>query len=171
MKSKKIDKGMEARIEKLIDVYCDHMFSPDRDAGWHGWHAPSQLESLVTACNKKRASFQRKQLTVRFAANDERQVNDRSDDKMISKTRFLRKKHHDFGLAKMLFARLEDKQLVALLGERYLTYVFHREFNEQEVAEYAEVSKASFRHNKMMANWRVRENFVFIDQYERVKCA
>jgi hypothetical protein len=47
---------MKERIQKLIDVYCDHMFSTDRDAGWH---APSQLESLATACNKKRASFQK----------------------------------------------------------------------------------------------------------------
>jgi hypothetical protein len=46
-----------------------------------------------------------------------------------------------------------------------------RHSSEQEVAEYAEASKASFRHNKMMANWRVRENFVFIDQYAKAKIA
>jgi hypothetical protein len=40
----------------------------------------------------------------------------RSDDKIISETRFLRKKHHNFELAKMLFAMLENRQLIALLG-------------------------------------------------------
>jgi hypothetical protein len=163
MKSKKIDKAMEARIQKLIDVYCTFMFGVDRDAGWH---APSQLESLVTACNKKRASFQRKQLTVRFAAGNERQANDRADEKMIDEMRFVRKKHYDFELAKMLFSKLEDKQLLALVGDRYLKYVYRQDFTEQEVAEYIQVSKASYRHNKKAALIKINEHLVFIESYE-----
>jgi hypothetical protein len=168
MKSKKIDKAMEARIQKLIDVYCTFMFGVDRDAGWH---APSQLESLVTACNKKRASFQRKQLTVRFAAGDERQANDRADEKMIDEMRFVRKKHYDFELAKMLFSRLEDKQLLALVGERYLRYVYKREHTNQEIAEYLETEVRALRHNKARAKVIIEQHLSFIDQHEQLKTA
>jgi hypothetical protein len=167
MKSKRIDKPMQMRIEKLIDVYCTFMFGVDRDAGWH---APSQLESLVTACNKKRASFQRKQLTVRFAAGDERQANDRADEKMIDEMRFVRKKHYDFELAKMLFSKLEDKQLLSLVGDRYLKYVYKQDFTEQEVAEYIQVSKASYRHNKKAALIKINEHLAFIESYELTRC-
>ena len=168
MKSKKIDKAMEARIQKLIDVYCTFMFGVDRDAGWH---APSQLESLVTACNKKRASFQRKQLTVRFAAGDERQANDRADEKMIDEMRFVRKKHYDFELAKMLFLKLEDKQLVALISGPYLNYVYKRAHSDAEVADYIEVKKAAYRFSRKMGLIKIEEQLNFIDQLERLKIA
>lgn len=168
MTSKKIDKAMQARIDKLIDVYCTFMFGVDRDAGWH---APSQLEGLVTACNKKRASFQRKQLTVRFAAGDERQANDRADDKMIDEMRFVRKKHHDFELAKMLFFRLTDTQMVALVAERYLRHVYKRTFTEQEVAVYLKMSKAAYRHRRKKAAIQIERELRFIEEYERVKVA
>jgi hypothetical protein len=168
MKSKKIDKAMEARIQKLIDVYCTFMFGVDRDAGWH---APSQLESLVTACNKKRASFQRKQLTVRFAAGDERQANDRADEKMIDEMRFVRKKHYDFELAKMLFSKLEDRQLLALLAGRYLKHVYKREHTNQEVANYLEVEIRSLRHSKTRAINIIEQHISFLDQHDQLKIA
>lgn len=162
------DKHMKARIEKLIDIYCTHVFGVDRDAGWH---APSQLEGLKDACNSKRASFQQKQLSVRVAPGEERQANDRADDKMIGEIRYIRNKHHDFELAKMLFFRLTDKQLVALIAERYLKYVYKRAFTEQEVAEYLEVSKSSYRHSRKTAVIQVERKLEFIEEYEEVKAA
>jgi hypothetical protein len=88
---------------------------------------------------------------------------------MVNETRFIGKKHQDFELAKMFFSRLEDKQVVALLGERYLKYVYHREFTHQKISEYLEIDIRVFRHNKKRVKSILKQHFGYIDQYERLK--
>jgi hypothetical protein len=39
----------------------------------------------------------------------------------------------------MLFGKLEDKQLLALLAGRYLKHVYKREHTNQEIAHYLEI--------------------------------
>lgn len=89
---------------------------------------------------------------------------------MIQEARLIRKKHRNFEIAKMLFSRLEDKYLLALIAERYLKYVYKRDFSEQEVAEYIKVSKFSYRHNKKMALVKLLNHLDFIEHYELARC-
>jgi len=164
----KVNKQMKARIQKLIDVYCTFMFGVDRDAGWH---APSQLEALQSASMAKKSGSRAKFLTVRFSASVEHQVNDKPDEKMINEMRFVRRQHYEFGLAKMLLSRLEDKQLLALLAGCYLSYVYKRKFSQQEIADYLEMEVRAFRHNKKRAEILVEQHLDFIDQHEQLKSA
>ncbi len=159
---------MKERIQKLIDIYASYVFGVDRDAGWH---APSQLESLQNASMAKKSVLQVKQLTVSFSASDEHQVNDRSDDKMINEMCFIRNKHHDFKLAAMLFSKLEDKQLLALLAEFYLKIIYKTSVTAKETAEYLKITTGVYRHNKKTALNRVESQLVFIDQYEVLRKA
>ena len=159
---------MKERIQKLIDIYATYVFGVDRDAGWH---APSQLECLQSSSMAKKSGLKAKQLSASFSASDERQINDRSDDKMINEMRFIRNKHHDFKLAKMLFSKLEEKHLLALLAEPHLKTIYRTTFTVKEIAEYLTVSPAIYRHNKKSAQQKIESQLVFIDQYEKVKSA
>jgi len=163
MKTKKADEAMKKRIEKLVDVYCTFMFGVDRDAGWH---APSQLEALISASIVKNSGGRAKFLTVRFSSSAEHQVNDKADEKMINEISFVRKKHYDFELAKMLFSKLEDKQLLALLAGRYLKYVYKREHTNKEIAEYLETGIPTYRYNSSRAETIIEQHLNFIDEHE-----
>jgi len=158
--------NMEDRIQKLIDVYTTYVFGVDRDAGWH---APSQLEALQSASMALKSGKSSKFLTVRFSTSAEHQVNDKPDDKMINEMRFIRAKHHDFELAKMLFSRLEEKQLLAMLAETHLKIVYKTSFTAKKIGEYLEVTPATYRHNKKSALLKIENQLLFIDQYEEAK--
>jgi len=159
---------MKERIQKLIDIYATYVFGVDRDAGWH---APSQLECLQTASMAKKSGLKAKQLSARFSSSDERQPNDRSDDKMINEMRFVRNQHHDFKLAKMLFSKLEEKQLLAVFAEQYLTQVYKRPFSDIQVSEYLELSKHTYRHRRKTAHKFIEQQLEFIEEYEKLKTA
>ncbi len=152
---------MKERIQKLIDIYATYVFGVDRDAGWH---APSQLEAIIAASMAKSSGSKTKALTARVSAGEERQGNDSSNDKMVNEIRFVRNKHYDFELAKMLFSKLEDKQLLALVGGVYLRYVYKRVHSESEIAEYFEVTKAVYRHNKKIGLRKVEGQLVYKDE-------
>jgi len=154
---------MKERIQKLIDIYATYVFGVDRDAGWH---APSQLECLQSASMAKKSGLRAKQLSARFSASDERQVNDRSDDKMINEIRFVRNQHHDFKLAAMLFAKLEAKQLLAMVAETYLKQVYKHPFTDAQVSEYLKLNKHTYRHRRKMAHKLIEQQLIFIEEYE-----
>ena len=157
---------MKQRIQRLIDIYCNFMFGVDRDAGWH---APSQLEALQSASMALKSGKSSKFLTVRFSSSVEHQVNDKADEKMINEMQYVRNKHYDFELAKMLFEKLEDKQLVALLGRRYLQYVYKKPFKRFEVADYLGMTIDSLKHNKKKGFMLVEKNLTLIEAYEKIK--
>jgi len=159
---KLVDEKMKARIQKLIDVYCAFVFGVDRDAGWH---APSQLESLFSASMAKRSGGKNKTLTACFSSSAEHQGNDKADEKIINEINYVRNKHYDFRLAQMLFSKLEDKQLLALLAEHYLKYVYKREFSESETAGYLGIEKHTYRYNKKRAEKLLIEHIDFINEY------
>lgn len=161
-----MQKEMKERIEKLVDVYCAFVFSIDRDAGWH---SPSQLEALKDACSKSYPAFQQKQLSVRVSAGTERQANDCADEKMINEIRFVRNKHHDFELARMLFSKLEEKQLLALLANLYLIKVYKKTFTAVEIANYLEQTADSYRYNRKVALAAIAKNLLLIDEYMSLK--
>jgi hypothetical protein len=168
MKSNKINKAMEERIQKLIDVYCTFVFGVDRDAGWH---APSQLESLQSASMAKKSGGKTKILTACFSSSAEHQSNDKADEKMINEISYVRNKHYDFRLAQMLFNKLEDKQLLALLAGRYLKYVYKREHTNKEIADYLEIEVRAYRHNRTRAEMIIEQHLDFIEQHEQIKSA
>jgi len=159
---------MKERIQHLVDIYVNSLLSISNDAGHH---APSQIEILASACNKKRNEFQRKQLTVRTTASDERQFNDRPDDKMINEMSFLRKPHHKIEFVKWLINQLKEPQLLALIAETKQRKIYKRKFTDQEIADYIEMTKDSYKYNKKMALIKVTELLVLIDQYEEAKSA
>lgn len=168
MKTKKADEVMKKRIEKLIDVYCAFMFGVDRDAGWH---APSQLESLQSASMAKKSGGRAKFLTARFSGSAEHQSNDKADEKMINEISYVRNKHYDFRLAQMLFSRLEDKQLLAMLAGRYLKYVYKREHTEKEVAEYLETTEKTVYNRKKAAELMLSSQIKLIAEFEKIRAA
>jgi len=168
MKTKKADEAMKKRIEKLVDVYCTFMFGVDRDAGWH---APSQLEALISASIVKNSGGRAKFLTVRFSSSAEHQVNDKADEKMINEISFVRKKHYDFELAKMLLGKLEDKQTLALIAGVYLNYVYKKTHSDQDIASYLKVEKHVYRHNKKRGISQIADHLVFLDQYMELRIA
>ncbi|MCJ8337592.1 MAG: hypothetical protein MJK10_03895 [Pseudomonadales bacterium] len=159
---------MKQRIQRLIDIYCTFMFSVDRDAGWH---TPSQLEATQYISNSGSDLLRKKKFAARFCAADLRQYNDSPDEKMINEMQFIRNKHYDFGLAKMLIFKLEDKQLSALLAASYLTYVYKRGHTDQEVAEYLLIETRAYRHNKKRAWGIIEDQLNFRDELEQLKIA
>ncbi len=159
---------MKERIQKLIDIYASYVFGVDRDAGHH---SPSQLECLQSASMTTKTRHITKQLTASFSPSDEHQVNDRSDDKMIYEMSFIRNQHHDFKLAAMLFAKLEIRQLLAILAEPYLKQVYKRPFTDAQVSEYLELSKHTYRHRRKTALIFIEKQLKFIEEYEVSKLA
>ena len=168
MESTKKDEAMKARIEKLIDVYCSFVFGVDRDAGWH---APSQLESLVSASMAKKSGGRAKYLTARVSAGSEHQGNDRADDKMINEMRFVRNKHYDFELAKILLSKIEIKNLLALLAGRYLNQVYHRPHTEPEIAHYLKVSEKTVYNRKKSAEGLLASHMQLIEELQDIRTA
>jgi len=88
---------------------------------------------------------------------------------MINKMRFVRKKHYDFELAKMLFRKLEEKQLLALVDAAYLNYVYKQIHSESEVAEYLDITKAVYRYNKKAALKRIEDQLVYKDELRELE--
>jgi len=90
---------------------------------------------------------------------------------MINEMRFVRKKHYDYELAKVLFSKLEEKQLLALVGGAYLNYVYKCEHTEVEVAKYLNISKATYRHNKKTGYLMIQKSLEFKDQLDMLRTA
>lgn len=158
---------MEKRIQKLINVYCSHMFSADSDAGWH---APSQLEALITASMAKKSGG-KKQITARVSAGSEQKGNDSSNDKMVKEMQFVRNKHFDFEFAKILLSKIEIKSLLALIAKQYLTYVYKREHTELEVAEYLQVTEKTVYNRKKSAMILLCAHMELIEEFKKIKAA
>jgi hypothetical protein len=159
---------MKERIQKLIDIYCDHVLSTDSEAGWH---TPSQLDATQYKSSSGSDLLRRTKFSARYCTADLHQSNDKADEKMINEMRFIRKKHHDFVLAKVLFEKLEDKQLVALLGGRYLQRVYKKSFKRLEIAEYLGMTVDSLKHNKKKGLILIENNLTLIEEYESLKRA
>ncbi len=54
---------------------------------------------------------------------------------------------------------------------QYLAYVYKREHTDQEVADYLEIEKRAYRHNKKRALAIIEEHLDIIDQHEHLKTA
>jgi DNA-directed RNA polymerase specialized sigma subunit len=159
---------MKERIEHLINVYCDQVFSTDNEAGWH---TPSQLDATRYKSNSGSDLLRITKYSARHCAADLHQPNDRADDKIINETQYIRNEHYDFKLAKMLLHKLKDKQLLALLAGIYLQCVYKKKHNKKEIAEYLEITIDALKHNKNKGIKALEEQLKLIEQYEMLKTA
>lgn len=71
----------------------------------------------------------------------------------------------------MLFEKLEDKQLVALLGSRYLERDYKKSFKRLEIAEYLGMTVDSLKHNQKKGLTLIENNLSLIEEYDPLKSA
>jgi hypothetical protein len=159
---------MKERIEHLINVYCDQVFSTDNEAGWH---TPSQLDATRYKSNSGSDLLRRTKYSARHCAADLHQPNDRADDKMINETQFLKKKHHDFDFAQWLLHQLKPNQLKAIEAGPKLQLIYKRKPKEQEVADYLEIPKKTYNTRRDTAIQWLEKELVRLEQYECLRIA
>jgi hypothetical protein len=115
--------------------------------------------------------LRRTKFSTRYCAADVYQSNDTADEKMINEMRIIRKKHHDFVLAKVLFEKLEGKQLIALLVGRYLQCVYKKSFKRLGIAEHLGMTAGRFKHNKKKGLILIESNLTLKEEYESLRRA
>jgi hypothetical protein len=159
---------MKERIEHLINIYCDQVFSTDNEAGWH---TPSQLDATRYKSNSGSDLLRKTKFSARYCAADLHQPNDRADDKMINETQFLKKKHYDFDFAEWLLLQLKPNQLKAVITSLKLQLIYKEKPTDQEVADYLKIPKSTYLKRRNSGLEQLEKQLVRLEEYDSLKTA
>lgn len=141
---------MKDKIDKLVDIYLDHLMSSDSDAGWHNagmWQAAME--------------------SIRSTAGDK-------DLRMIAELRYIRGQHKLLPMAvSALFRGIRDaKHREALLAHRYYEGKVDsdgRVMTDKRVAALLGVTEGQYKQRKQLAYEKMETAVIMLTEYDHNK--